>query len=62
MDGQRIGQCPPEGSLQLDTEKLGDGYHGLRIVAVEDSLIESQGRLIRPVMVRNRGGQLDVEH
>ena len=58
LDGQRVGQCPPDGQFQLDTQKLGDGHHELRIVAVETSLIESQGRLIRPVMVNNRGGQL----
>ena len=58
LDGRRIAQGPPHGQFDLDTEKLADGYHELRIVAVESSRIESQGRVILPITVNNRGGEL----
>jgi uncharacterized protein (TIGR03790 family) len=58
VDGRRVDQCPAEGQFELDTLSLGDGYHELRLVAVESSLIQSQGRLIIPIMVNNQQGQL----
>ena len=50
----RAGQAP-----QLDTTKLPDGYHELRIVAVNADAIESRGRLILPIVVNNRGGKVE---
>jgi uncharacterized protein (TIGR03790 family) len=58
LDGQRVAQARPQQHFDLDTEQLADGYHELRIVAVESSPIESQGRMIVPITVDNRGGRL----
>ena len=53
VDGVRTGRCRPGQKLQLDTEKLRDGHHEIRVVARDDTPIETQGRLIADVMVKN---------
>lgn len=58
VDGQRIAQGPPGGTFSVDTRNLGDGYHELRIVAVDDTQIENQGRLILPLIFDNHGRKL----
>ena len=55
VDGIRRSSCRPGGVLKLDTRGLVDGFHELRIVAIEDSAIESQGRLIVPIQTANFG-------
>ncbi len=55
VDGQLTSAIKPDGSIELDTTTLADGYHELRVVAVEARPIESQGRMILPVVVSNRG-------
>ena len=52
-DGFRWGTCKPGEDLPLDTTKLADGYHELRVVAIGSTPIESQGRTIVPVQVNN---------
>ena len=34
LDGLKIRECPPEASLDVDTAKIADGAHELRVVAV----------------------------
>jgi uncharacterized protein (TIGR03790 family) len=60
VDGRHIQDCRPGELFEIDTTKVGDGYHELRIVGIEESPIESQGRLIIPVHVANQGGQIDA--
>ncbi len=55
VDGRLIETCQPGGEFQIDTTKVGDGHHELRLVGIENSPIESQGRLILPVVVNNHG-------
>ena len=55
VDGLRTASCGVDESLELDTAKLGDGYHRLRVVAFENSLIRSQGRWIAPIVTNNHG-------
>ncbi len=55
VDGLRTLTCPPEGTLPLNTASLVDGYHELRVVAVEAGPIRSQGRQILPIMTANYG-------
>ena len=55
FDGMRAAQCKPGESLSLDTAKLPDGYHELRVVAVGSPPIETQGRRIVPVRFANHG-------
>ena len=58
VDGRRVDQCAPGDQFEFDTQSIGDGHHELRIVAVEADLIQSQGRLIVPVLVDNQESQL----
>ncbi len=53
VDGLRIQHCKPDQNFQLDTTTLKDGHHELRIVARDDTPIETQGRLIVDIVVKN---------
>jgi len=60
VDGLRLASCPPGESLRLDTRRLADGYHELRVVAIEASPIESQGRAIVEIFTANHGAEIKV--
>ena len=60
VDGRIVARFLPGRSPQLDTTKLPDGYHELRIVAVNADAIQSRGRLILPIVVNNLGRQLEL--
>ncbi len=60
VDGLRIETCRPGATLQLDTALLPDGYHELRVVAVEAGPIQSQGRCILPVVTANHARSVEV--
>jgi hypothetical protein len=53
VDGRRTALCAPGESIQLDTTNYVDGFHELRIVAIETSPIASQGRAIMPITTAN---------
>ncbi|MHB1037952.1 MAG: TIGR03790 family protein [Pirellulales bacterium] len=59
VDGVRKGQCDPGQTLPLDTAALADGYHEVRVVAIEAGPIESQGRAVLPITVANRGRSIE---
>lgn len=61
VDGMRLAQCGLGERLTLDTTQLADGYHDLRLVAIESSPVESQGRWIMPVSFANNGRTLALE-
>ncbi|MGD0896472.1 MAG: hypothetical protein ABR915_01470 [Thermoguttaceae bacterium] len=61
VDGVRVAQCPPSGTLDLDTGRLPDGYHELRVVAVQRGPIRSQGRRIVEISTANHGRTITVE-
>lgn len=63
VDGQRRTSAEPGGSLRLDTRTLVDGYHELRVVATEESPIESQSYTVLSVQTANfdRETRLEVE-
>jgi hypothetical protein len=50
----------PDKTVPLDTTKLADGYHELRVVGVDSQAIETQGRVIVPFTVSNSGNQLEL--
>jgi hypothetical protein len=54
VDGRRIAKRAPGETFELDTTTLVDGHHELRIVAIDATPIETQGRAIIPIMVDNR--------
>jgi hypothetical protein len=59
VDGRRTHRCSGGGSFKLDTRQLGDGYHELRVVGIDSSPIETQGRMIMSVTVDNHGRAVD---
>jgi len=60
VDELRSAACGPEGTLDLDTAPLADGFHELRVVAVEAGLIRSQGRQIVPITTANHGRSIEA--
>jgi hypothetical protein len=50
-----------EAALQADLTKLSDGYHELRVVAVADTPIASQGRAVVGFFLDNSGHRLEVD-
>lgn len=53
VDGVRAARCNVGGHFSVDTTGLADGAHELRVVATTASAIESQGRWIQEVIVKN---------
>jgi uncharacterized protein (TIGR03790 family) len=60
VDGRRFAKCRPGGDLKIDSRLFPDGYHELRVVAIGDSLIETQGRAIVESWFNNHDRQIDV--
>jgi hypothetical protein len=60
VDETRLAACGPDGTLRLDTTSLSDGYHELRVVAIEASPIRSQGRAIIPISTANHGRHIEA--
>jgi hypothetical protein len=60
VDGLRVAGCGPGGRLRLDTTRLADGHHELRVVAIAATAVETQGRLVVPVTFANHGRSLQL--
>jgi hypothetical protein len=60
LDGVRVTDCGAGGRLTLDTAALADGHHDLRVVAIETSPIETQGRSVVPVSFANHERSLEL--
>lgn len=60
VDGRLIARFKPGQTLELDTAKLADGYHELRVVAADANPVEARGRLILPIRVNNHGASVDL--
>ena len=56
IDGRPQPARKPGQAISLDSTKLADGYHELRVIAVDDSPVETQGRWIGGVTVDNGPG------
>jgi hypothetical protein len=61
VDGLRIDSCGLGERLSLDTSVLADGHHELRVVAIDASPIETQGRWVQQVSFSNHGRSLSLE-
>ena len=61
VDGVRVTQCGAGDRLTFDTTPLADGHHEFRVVAIEASAIETQGRRVIPVRFKNRDRSLTLE-
>jgi hypothetical protein len=60
VDGVRFAQCGPGERFTLDTTTMADGHHELRVVAIDSSPVETQGRWIMPVSFRNYSRSLSL--
>jgi uncharacterized protein (TIGR03790 family) len=60
VDDLRTAICGPGGALGFDTALLADGYHELRVVAVEAGMIRSQGRAVIPIATSNHGHAIEA--
>jgi hypothetical protein len=61
VDGKLTARMAPRKSLNLDTTKLADGYHELRVVGIANHPLETQGRFVVPFMVNNHGAKLELK-
>ncbi|MDZ4784186.1 MAG: hypothetical protein SGJ19_28395 [Planctomycetia bacterium] len=61
LDGHRVGYAREGDSFAMDTAALADGYHELRVVAIENSAVETQGRAILPIMTANHGRKIELK-
>lgn len=55
LDGRLAGRRPGLNPVVFESEKVTDGYHELRLVAVASGLIQSRQTLKFPLWVNNRG-------
>ncbi|MEI8372906.1 MAG: TIGR03790 family protein [Planctomycetota bacterium] len=53
LDGLKIRECPPDGLLEIDTTKVADGTHELRVVAVSKGPVPARGEKIIPFASAN---------
>lgn len=60
IDGWVRTECAPGETLDFDTTRLADGYHELRVVAIEAGLIRCQGRTILPITTANYGRTINA--
>jgi hypothetical protein len=61
VDGRLVSRSSPGKTLALDTTKLPDGFHELRIVGTQADAIETQGRQIMSLIVRNQVAPVELE-
>jgi hypothetical protein len=61
VDGRLATHTQPGQVISLDTTKLTDGYHELRIVGSHADPIETQGRRILPITVSNHAVAIELE-
>jgi hypothetical protein len=62
IDGQYIDYKPPGEVIPWDTSLFEDGSHDLRLVAIEQGLIENRSYLRIPVIVANNDHQVNVDN
>jgi len=60
VDGIRRKRCRPGGMFQLDTTTLADGFHELRVIGIDNTPIETQGRWIANIEVNNQGEAIQL--
>jgi hypothetical protein len=61
IDGRLAVRATPGAAIPIDTTTLADGYHELRVVGIRSNPIETQGRVIVPVLVTNHDATLELK-
>jgi uncharacterized protein (TIGR03790 family) len=60
LDGKLLVRLAPGKTVNLDTTKVPDGYHEIRVVGTASGPIETQGRIVIPVTVNNKNAKLEL--
>jgi hypothetical protein len=60
VDGVRQGECRPGETLTLDPAALDDGFHEIRVVAVDATPLETQGRWIGSITAKRGRGAVQL--
>jgi uncharacterized protein (TIGR03790 family) len=61
VDGRLVSRTVPGQTIKLDTAKLPDGHHEVRIVGIDAHPIETQGRKIIPITVNNHSAAVELQ-
>lgn len=61
LDGTRRAVLNPDKPLRFDSKKMSDGYHELRILAIENTRIETATRAVIPFTVNNLGESVSLK-
>jgi hypothetical protein len=61
VDGRLHARATNSSPLSLDTTQLTDGHHELRVVGVRSDPIETQGRMIIPIVVNNHDAAVEIK-
>ena len=61
MDGKLVSRLEKTNGFSINTADIADGYHELRIVAVAQNSVETQGRVIIPFFVSNRKQEVTLK-
>ena len=60
IDGIRIASCQAGEQFPIDTSHFSDGHHELRVVAIDSSPLETQGRWVQAATFANHGHRLSL--
>ncbi len=60
VDGMQAARCAANDTLEFDTANFPDGAAEIRVVGIEGSHIETQGRLVVPVKFDNRKRKVEL--
>lgn len=61
IDGVLADSIAPGGQFVVDTRSLPDGYHDLRVLAYDDTLVKSTGRWLGELTVSNAGRSVSLD-
>ena len=60
LDGRRISRCSQGESFSLDTTRLADGWHDLRIVGMRNNSVETPGGIGLRILIDNHGRRVEL--
>ncbi len=61
IDGVRRAFGPPGGAFNIDTTLYADGWHDLRVLAYDNTLVKSVGRWVGSLTIDNRGRSVTID-
>ena len=61
VDGMRVAIAPRNARFSTPSTELCDGFHEIRVTAVADDPVETQGYAVLPFLVDNRDLRMEVE-